>query len=139
MFFWLFVVILLMIIEALTVGLATIWFVISGLISLLLAALNIVDFEIQFAVFVILGIILLITTRPLLKKFLIVKKESTNLDRIIGMKGIVTKNISVNQIGEIKVDGKLWSAYSDEEIDVNSVVKVLQINGVKIKVEKENE
>lgn len=137
--FWLFTVIILIVIEGLTAGLTTIWFVFSGLISLLLASLDIANFEIQFAVFVVMGMLALLITRPLLKKIITVKKENTNLDRIIGMKGIVTKKIEVNQIGEVKVDGKLWSAYADEEIDVDSIVKVLQIKGVKIEVEKENE
>lgn len=137
--FWIIIILILSFIEASTVGLTTIWFVISGLFSLLLAALNVVGFEVQFAVFVIGGLIALIITRPLLKKFIAVKPAKTNLDRIIGMYGVVTKEIDANRIGEVKVDGKLWSAYADKQIKIHKTVKVLEINGVKIKVEEEEE
>ena len=60
---------------------------------------------------------------------------STNFDRIIGMKGIVTEDITKDNIGEVKVDGKCWSAYSDTNIKKGEPVKVLSINSVKIKVE----
>ena len=137
--FWIFLVLVLVFIEAATVGLTTIWFVISGLVSLVLATLNVVGFEVQFAIFLIGGSVLLIITRPVLKKFIAVKPAKTNLDRIVGMSGVVTKEIDVNRIGEVKVDGKLWSAYSDKQIMINKTVKVLEINGVKIKVEEEEE
>ena len=58
----------------------------------------------------------------------------TNFDRIIGMEAIVTEEISKNKIGEVKVDGKRWSAYSDKKIKVGSTVRVLSIEGVKLKV-----
>ena len=52
------------------------------------------------------------------------------------MKGIVTMDITKDNIGEVKVDGKRWSAYSDTDISKGEIVKVLSINSVKIKVEK---
>lgn len=76
---------------------------------------------------------------PLSKKIyqkIKVKDTKTNLDRIIGMKGIVTKDITKDNIGEVKVDGKLWSAYSEEEIPKGNHVQILSINSVKIKVKK---
>ena len=60
----------------------------------------------------------------------------TNLDRVIGKVGVVTEKIEKDGIGEVKVLGKKWSAYSDKEVEENSKVKVLSINGVKLKVEE---
>ena len=88
------------------------------------------------ALFTLLGIILLITTRPLLKKALKSKDVKTNFDRIIGMEGIVTEKITKNSIGEVKVDGKKWSAISDETLNEDTVVTILEIDGVKLKVKK---
>ncbi len=137
-YMWLIIIILLVIVEALTINLTTIWFVVSGIFALLISFFT-ANFLIQFSVFTILGILLLITTRPILKKIISEKSESTNLDRVIGMIGVVTKKIEKNGTGEVKVDGKAWTAYADNEIDTNSAVKVLLINGVKIKVKKEEE
>lgn len=132
---WLIIIILLAFIEIITINLTTVWFVISSIIALIVS-LFIDAFVIQFAIFVILGIFLLLITRPYLKKFIQVPKNKTNIDRIIGMKGIVTKDILKNKTGEIKVDGKYWTAYSKDEIKVDSIVKILEIDGVKLKVEK---
>lgn len=135
MFMWLIIILFLGFIEAITVNLVTIWFVISGIVSLILSFF-INDFIIQFSVFVILGILLLITTRSWLNKVFKINKYKTNLDRVIGMRGIVTEKITKNSPGEVKVDGKRWMAISDKTINVDNDVKILEIDGVKLKVEK---
>ena len=76
----------------------------------------------------------LLITKPLIKKTHLKGNVKTNFDRIIGMEAIVTEEISKNKIGEVKVDGKRWSAYSDKKIKVGSTVRVLSIEGVKLKV-----
>lgn len=132
---WLLIVLFLAFIEVITVNLVTIWFVASGIVALILSFF-VDNFMIQFGVFVILGIVLLITTRSWLNKVIQPKHQKTNLDRVIGMQGIVTEKITRTTSGEIKVDGKRWTAISDETLKVDSIVKVLDIDGVKLKVEK---
>lgn len=132
---WLGIILLLSVIEAVSVSIVCIWFIISGIASLILSLFNI-SFYICFIVFVILGLILMLTTRKSIKKILKVKEEKTNLDRIIGKKGVVTEKISKNHIGEVKIDGKRWSAYSDDELDVGDFVKILKIDSVKLEVMK---
>lgn len=134
-YLWLMIVILLAAVEVMTVNLTTIWFVASGIVSLLLSFV-IDNFFIQLAVFAFLGIILLITTRPLLTKFIGKHDVKTNVDRIIGTKGIVTENITKNSFGEVKADGKRWTAIADDEFEVDSIVKILAIDGVKLRVGK---
>lgn len=133
--FWLILVIVLTIIEVATVNLLTIWFVISGIVALILSFF-IEDVAIVSTIFAVLGIILLITTRPILKKYLPTQRERTNIDRVIGMKGIVTEEIKKNVIGEVKVDGKKWSAISNKKIEVGEEVIVDAIDGVKLVVRK---
>lgn len=132
---WLIVVILLTLLELMTINLTTIWFVLSGLAALGLSFVT-KNFLIQFGCFVILGIILLIVTKPFVTKVLDKKKQKTNLDRIIGMNGIVMKNIEDMNYGEVKVDGKIWTAFADEKIKKDEKVEVLEISGSKIKVRK---
>ena len=132
---WLGIVVLLAIVEAMTINLTTIWFVISGLVSLFVSFTS-DDFGLQLGIFALGGFALLILTRPLLLRFLPLKKEKTNADRIIGMTGIVTEAISKNHPGEVKVDGKRWTAIEDFSIEIDSDVKILSIDGVKLKVEK---
>ena len=136
--FWLIIIILLSIIEAFTINLVSIWFIVSGIIALFISLFtnNII---IQIAVFILLGVILLLSTKNILQKYLTSKNEKTNYDRIIGMNGIVTEKIIKNTVGEVKVDGKLWSAYADKTIQKDSIVEVLEINSTKIKVKEVEE
>ena len=136
-YFWLAIVIFLTIVEISTVNLVSIWFVISGIFSMLLA-LVIDSFTIQLTVFVVLGIMLLISTKSVIKKMQ-PKKEKTNLDRIIGTNAVVTQTINKNSPGEVKVEGVLWTATADELIEKGSIVKILEINSTKLRVEKEEE
>ncbi len=134
-YIWLIIVILLAIIEFLTINLTTIWFIASGIVALIISFM-IKNFVLQLAVFAILGIILLVTTRPILIKIIKPKDSKTNVDRIIGMKGVVTESISDTNPGEVKVDGKHWTAISSESLKVDDIVKILSIDGVKLKVKK---
>lgn len=138
MWIWLGIVIALAFIEVITTNLVTVWYIASGIIALILS-LFVDNYLIQFSVFVIMGTVLLFTTRDYLMKLIVKKKESTNLDRVIGMTAIVTEEINKNKPGEVKVDGKRWTAVSNKKIMVDSTVKVLEINGVKLKVEEVEE
>lgn len=133
--FWLVLVIVLSIIEIATVNLLTIWFVISGIVALILSFF-IKDVAIVSTIFALLGIILLFTTRPIFSKLLKPKNEKTNFDRIIGKVGIVTEEIKRNQIGEVKIDGKKWSAISNKKIEVGKEVIIEAIEGVKLIVKE---
>ena len=71
---WLVVVVLLAIIEASTVNLVSIWFVISGLVALIVSLFT-EAFYIQFGVFVLLGIILAYTIFIYIVKILLEAKN----------------------------------------------------------------
>ena len=133
--FWLVLFVVLALFELATVNLVSIWFSFGALITTFvsLATDNVM---IHLAVFTITSILLLLLTKPFVRKL---KKKDivpTNLDQVIGKVGVVTEKIEKDGIGEVKVLGKKWSAYSDIEIEENSKVKVLSINGVKLKVEE---
>ena len=74
------------------------------------------DTVILLAFFVITSLLLLILTKPVVKKLKVKKVVATNLDQVIGKTGIVSVPIEKDKIGEVKVLGKTWSAYSDKEI-----------------------
>ena len=136
--FWLVLVIVLSFIEIATVSLVSIWFVASGIVAMILSFF-IEDTAIITTVFILLGIFLLIISRPIVNKLRSKDNEKTNLDRIIGESAIVTEDIKKNEVGEVKVDGKRWSAISKEKCLKGDRVKILKIDGVKLIVEKESE
>lgn len=128
-------IIFLTVIEAITINLVSVWFIASAVAALVVSIFT-DSMVVQFGVFVILGVILLVTTKPWLVKLITPKPVKTNLDRVIGEKAIVTEDIKPLESGEVKVDGKRWTAISKEELVKGDVVKVLKIDGVKLQVEK---
>ena len=133
--FWLVLFVVLALFELMTVNLVSIWFSLGALITTFVSLVT-DNLMIHLAVFTISSILLLLLTKPFVKKM---KKRDvipTNLDMVIGKTGVVTVKIEKDGIGEVKVLGKKWSAYSDKEVEENSKVKVLSINGVKLKVEE---
>ncbi len=135
---WLIFFIILVIIELITVNLVTIWFVFGALVTSLVS-LYTTDTVILLAVFTLVSLLLLLITKPVVKKLKVKKVVATNLDQVIGKTGVVTEPIAKDKIGEVKVLGKRWSAYSDREISKDKKVKILSISGVKLKVEEKEE
>ena len=134
---WLAIALILAIIEMSTVNLVCIWYIVSSIVTMIVA-LFIDNVVIQMAIFVLVGTLLLILTKDVIKKIL-PEKIKTNIDRIIGMEGIVTEKITKKTPGEVKVDGKRWTAVADETIPVDTTVKILEINSTKLKVKRMEE
>lgn len=132
---WLVVIVVLTIVEILTTSLVSIWFVASGILALITSFFT-DSLIVQFAVFVIVGCLLLLFTRNVVKNKLFSKSVSTNSDRVVGMIGVVTEKITKNNYGEVKVDGKKWTAMADKTINVGKEVEILKIDGVKLKVKE---
>ena len=136
-YIWLTITILLAIIEMSTVNLVCIWYIISSIFAMI-STLFTDNLVIQISIFVLVGTLLLILTKKAIKKILPENKK-TNFDRIIGMPGIVTKKITKKFPGEVKVDGKYWTAISEENISVDTTVEILEINSTKVKVKRMEE
>ncbi len=132
---WLIIAVALAVIELVTINLVCVWFVVSA-VAAIFVSLATDSIVIQLAVFVIAGVVLMLLTRPMLMKRLGKSNEKTNLDRVVGMQGIVTESIEPLKVGEVKVDGKLWSAVSDILIEKDEVVEIVSIDGVKLNVKK---
>ena len=132
--FWLTVAVIMAVIEGITPALVTIWFMFGALAAMVLS-IFMQSFAVQFAVFAGVSAVLLIFTRPLVKKiFRKTKTVYTNADRIIGQEGVVTEEISnLENKGQITVLGQVWSAKSQDGsiIPSDKTVTVCSIHGVK--------
>ncbi|MCI9177531.1 MAG: NfeD family protein [Clostridia bacterium] len=133
-YIWLILAGTFMIAEIITVGFLIFWVGLGALCAMLTSLItdNIV---IQTAVFVVTSTLFLFLTRPLAKK--LTKKDKTivtNAFAIVGKKGIVLKDINPTLgVGQIKVDGQIWSAKCEENetIKKDAEVLILKIDGVK--------
>lgn len=135
--FWLLISGICIIIESFTLGFFVFWFSIGALFALI-TSLFTQNILIQLTIFVISSTILLLLTKPLIKKFVKTPMvKLTNVYNVVEKEGIVLEDIDViNSTGKVKVNGELWSATSDSNIEKGSRIKVLRVNGVKLKVEK---
>lgn len=135
---WLGGIVLFGVVEAISAGLVSIWFV-AGAVAALIATLLHASTGVQFAVFLVVSGVALAATRPLVKKLNAKKTIPTNLDRVIGTEGKVTETIdNSNSTGAVYVDGKTWTARStdDSVIPTGSLVTISKMEGVKLFVEK---
>ena len=118
--------------EILTVGFLVFWFGVGALLAMITSFFT-SNVIIQTTVFIISSTILLLVTKPFVKKFVDVKSTKTNAFSIIGKKALVIKEINSHSVGQIKINGEVWSAEAenDETITEGSEVEIVKINGVK--------
>ena len=137
--FWIVLMIVLLIIEAATYGLATIWFA-AGALAAYVAALLGGGTAVQVMVFVLISVVLLLLTRPLAKKYINERAAKTNKDTIPGRTAIVTEEINnLAATGRVTIDGLPWTARAavpEEIIPVGEEVVVEKIEGVKCIVKR---
>ena len=134
---WLIALIVLVIGEAITVGLTFIWFAVGALGGLVVAGLGGAVW-LQVVVFLVLSSLSLLLVRPLATRFMKTSHSPTNADRVIGKTALVTEAIdNVAGRGQVNISGQVWSARSEHQVVIpaGARVKILRIEGVKVFVE----
>ena len=133
---WIIVIAVSIILEEQTAQLVSIWFGV-GAIGAIICVLADLDVVTQVLVFAISSLILVFLSRPLAKKMMQNTEIKTNADRLIGMKGRLTKAITEDEKGEIKIDYQKWTAVSidNKPINENELVVVKEISGNKLVVD----
>jgi len=135
---WLGLLIVFLVIEAITLGLTTIWFA-GGALVCFLTALFHAPVPVQIALFFVVSLILLFFTRPVAVRFMNQKTERTNVDSLLGEKALVTETIeNLKGTGRVKVRGVDWTARTQQDgkvIAADTVVTVRKVQGVKLIVE----
>ena len=138
---WAAAIVVFLILEAVTVGIVSIWFALGSICALIAALLGAPTW-LQIAWFVVISIAALLLTRPIVRKYVNGRKQATNADRVIGMKATVRE--AVNNLaseGSVLCDGKEWTARSSDgsAIPAGSIVVVEAIEGVKLMVRPADE
>lgn len=139
--FWIVLAIIFGVVELLTMGLVTIWFCGGALAAALVAGVGLSP-VIQIVVFFVVSAILLWVTRPIAQKMLNAKTEKTNYEALLGCFAMVEKDIEPFKPGQVKLQGKEWTAICEDEnmsIKTGEKVIVKDIQGVKLIVSKVGE
>ena len=130
---WLILLVVFLLAEAATVGVVSMWFARGALAAMVTALLH-GPVWLQTVLFVVVSTGLLLSLRPLVRKYLSPNLTATNVDSVVGSTGIVTAAIdNVSAAGQVKLGAMEWTARSTsgQPIPVGTLVKVDKIEGVK--------
>ena len=133
---WIGAMVVFAVVEALTAGLVSIWFV-AGSVAGLIAAIAGAGLLAQLVWFLAVSAAALALTRPLVKKISAGRAVPTNADRVLGQTARVTETIDNDRsTGAGYVDGKTWTARSVDGavIPAESRVRVRRMEGVTLLV-----
>lgn len=138
MILWIIVLIAAIFIEAMTMGLTSIWFAGGALTAIILELLNAGTY-LQVIVFLVISLLLLYFTRPVAVKLFNKERVKTNAEGLIGKQAVVTDTIhNLKTTGKVVVAGQEWSARSSDEetiFETGEIVRIVDIKGVKLIVE----
>ncbi len=137
---WLIIAVVLVIIEAVTVSLVSIWFAV-GAVAAMIPAYFETPVWAQVLVFLAVSAVCFACTKTFFKDVVKVKKQATNADSLVGQEGIVTAEINnLEGGGKVYISGLTWSARSEngEKIENGAVVVVKKIEGVTLIVESKD-
>ena len=130
---WLALLLLFLFMEANTVSLVSIWFA-GGALTALIASLLGAELWLQVLLFVAVTGLMLLLLRPFLRKYITPKQTKTNLDAIIGSKGMVLETVDNDLAqGKVKLGAMEWTARSTDGsvLTPGTQVVVDKIEGVK--------
>ena len=138
--YWVIAALVLFIVELLTTGFAVICLAV-GALGGAAAALIGWNLEIQLLGFAIVSFIALVALRPVLKRLIFNKGEKmqTNIDAIIGKRGVVCVDIEADDDnGRVMIDGLDWRAKSldNEPLPKGTKVEVVERESVILTVKR---
>ncbi len=135
---WLAALVIFAIAEAATSALVSAWFI-GGSLAALIAALCGGPIWLQITLFLVVSALLLLSLRPLARKYFTPKKIATNAQSNVGKTAVVTEAIdNLRGKGAVKISGVEWSARSDNDapIERDAVVTIVRIEGAKVCVKR---
>ena len=133
-YIWLIFMVILGIIETFTMQMVSIWLA-GGALAAAIGAICGLNELWQIGIFLLVSILLLITTRPIVKRLVKNNDDKTNSDRLIGSKVIITEEVyNLFEKGKTVVNGVTWTvrSASNEKIEEGKIVTVEKIEGVKL-------
>lgn len=130
---WISLIIFFVLTELLANNLVGIWFALGAICALILSALGL-NIWIQGGSFIIISVILLLSTRNMVLRIKKPLNYKTNTDAIIGKDAKVLVSIEPFKPGIVKIGGLEWSAVSESDTiyEVGEIVKVVDVKGVKV-------
>ena len=139
---WLILLACFLVVEAITVGLTTIWFAGGALVAAIASGLG-AGILIQWVLFLIVSLALLIFTRPMAVRYMNKGVPKTNVNSLIGERAVVIQKINnLEQTGQVRINDIEWMARtSSDEVTIteHAIVTIDVVQGVKLIVKDETD
>ena len=131
---WVILAIVFVILELTTNTFILLWLAIASVVA---AVLNYLGFDVyvQFIVFVIVALVLILSTRKFANRIAPESSKKTTAERLIGKEAKVVRQIDESTF-VVNVSGEEWSAHTNDSVDVDDIVKVVGINSIILIIEK---
>ncbi len=131
---WIFIAVVFVIFELITSSFFLVWFAAGSIVA---AVLNYLGFDVyvQFIAFVIVSLILILSTRKFADKITPEPSKKTSVDRLIGKHGKIIRKLEDNTY-IVNVNGEEWSAKGEKDIEINDKVEIVGIESIKLIIKK---
>ena len=134
---WAAIFLITLIAEISTEALVSIWFMIGAIVAGALTYVPSMPWWGEVIVFIGVSLISFLLIRPHVTDKLKKIKSRTNVDSLIGKKGVVIKKIGDLEKGEVKINNVIWNAIkreNEKEIEEGTIIEVISIQGNKLLV-----
>ena len=135
---WLSIMVLSLIAEAAGPALISIWFSVGALLALILSFIPEIPYWVEIIVFLLGSVATFLLIRPVIKKIMKKRLIHTNVDAIVGSRGIMKLGADSLNAGEVEIRGAIWTALPAKEgltIPEGAIVAIVAIEGNKLLVE----
>ncbi|ABS21871.1 NfeD family protein [Bacillus cytotoxicus] len=136
---WFIIAGILFIAEMLSITFYMLWLGIGAVVGGLIALFAPEALFLQVVAGAVVSLTLTFFTKRISKNFREAKGFTDTVDKLEGRKGIITKAITNEENGIVKVDGDTWTAISDVPISIGEKVIVIKRNSTVLYVKKESE
>ena len=132
---WLGVFVITLVVEAIGADLVSVWFAGGALVALILSLIPGVAWWIELIVFFVVSVALLLSLRPLTRKWMRGRIVKSNVDSLIGKKAVLLEKIDVLHRGEVAVGDVKWTAVGVDDsakIEKGTIVVIVAVSGNKL-------
>lgn len=136
---WLIIAVVCGLIEAGTIALVSVWFVFGAVVLFFMALIFPESVLFQIFVFILFSILSLVFIRPVAKKYVDKYTRGGNINSKVDKTGVVVQEIKKDEKGRVKIGDVEWLAVSNEDISEGTKVRITNVDGNTLCVEKVEE
>ncbi len=131
---WLAVTVIAIVVEIITPELVSLWFAIGGIVGIAFSFIPGLPWWGEIIIFAVLSMILLLSLRPVLSKYLKRKSLATNVDRLIGQDIRMITKADFDNLGSAKIGDVVWSVKSENQSSLlaDEIVRIVAVDGNKL-------